>query len=164
MVITLSPEYLSLMGWIASQEKCYIVIIFEQLRHIAVNKDLFIFTNRFIKTEPNSGKSVLVIGGGPSGIDLVSLLSNTASRITFSQHKRPDESKQSFEGRQKLLPKNVTLQENVKRFTSNGAEFIDGSKHTFEVVFFATGEDLYCKNKYDTYVNRLQIFVSIFEY
>lgn len=88
------------------------------------------------------GKSVLVIGGGPSGIDLVSHLSKTASRITFSQHKRSDESKESFEKRQLLLPENVTLQENVKRFTSTGVEFIDGSHQTFEVVFFATGKSL----------------------
>lgn len=82
---------------------------------------------------------MLVIGGGPSGTDLISHLSKTASRITFSQHKRSHETRESFEKRQQLLPENVTLQENVKRFTSSGAEFIDGSHKTFEVVFFATG-------------------------
>lgn len=80
-----------------------------------------------------------MIGGGPSGIDLVWHLSKTASHITFSQHKVNGESKESFERRQRLLPDNVTLQENVKRFYSNGAEFIDGSCQSFEVVFFATG-------------------------
>ncbi len=88
-----------------------------------------------------SGKSVLVVGGGPSGIDLVLHLSRTASRITFSQHKRSGESKESFEQRQGLLPENVTLQENVKRLVTNGAEFIDGSIQTFEVIFFATGKN-----------------------
>lgn len=83
-----------------------------------------------------------MIGGGPSGIDLILHLSITASRITFSQHKRSGESKESFEKRQQLLPANVTLQENVKRITSSGAEFIDGSHQTFEVVFFATGKSL----------------------
>lgn len=81
-----------------------------------------------------------MIGGGPSGIDLVYHISKTACRITFSQHKRSDESKESFEKRQCLLPENVTLQENVKQFFRNGAEFIDGSRQTFEVVFFATGK------------------------
>lgn len=80
-----------------------------------------------------------MIGGGPSGIDLVLHLSKTASRITFSQHKINGETKDSFERRQRLLPDNVTLQENVRRFYPNGAEFIDGSYQSFEVVFFATG-------------------------
>lgn len=83
---------------------------------------------------------MLVIGGGPSGVDLICHLSKTATRVIFSQHKRPGETRESFEQRQRLLPENVTLQENVKEFFSNGAEFIDGTRQTFEVVFFATGK------------------------
>lgn len=107
-----------------------------------------------------------MIGGGPSGIDLVSHLSKTASRITFSQHKRSDESKESFEKRQELLPENVTLQENVKRFFSNGAEFIDGSRQTFEVIFFATGNSSNFKSNVSLYTTkiRLQIFISVPEH
>lgn len=81
-----------------------------------------------------------MIGGGPSGMDLVSHLSKTATRVTFSQHKRPHETAESLERRKSLLPPKVTLQENVKRFTRTGAEFIDGSHETFTVIFYATGK------------------------
>ncbi|XP_037049486.1 senecionine N-oxygenase-like isoform X1 [Bradysia coprophila] len=96
-------------------------------------------SHNFRTAKAYCGKTVLVIGGGPSGIDLVLHLSKTASRITFSQHKINGESKESFAQRQQLLPDNVTLQENVRRFYPNGAEFIDGSCQSFEVIFFATG-------------------------
>lgn len=83
---------------------------------------------------------MLVIGAGPSGMDLVSHLSKTAERVTFSQHKRPNETKEERERRQSLLPTKATLQDNVKRFTETGAEFIDGTHQTFTVVFYATGK------------------------
>lgn len=80
-----------------------------------------------------------MIGAGPSGMDLVMFLSKTAERVTFSQHKRPNETLEEREKRQSLLPPKSTLQDNVKRFTTTGAEFIDGTHQTFTVVFFATG-------------------------
>lgn len=82
---------------------------------------------------------MLVIGAGPSGMDIVSQLSKVALRITFSQFKRPNETKEEREKRQSLMPPKTTLQDNVKRFTPTGAEFIDGSHETFSVVIFATG-------------------------
>lgn len=80
-----------------------------------------------------------MVGGGPSGIDLVDHLSKTANRITFSQHKKPNETAEERKQRQSLFSSKVTLQDNVKRFTPTGAEFIDGSHQTFNVVFYATG-------------------------
>lgn len=87
----------------------------------------------------SSGDSVLVIGAGPSGMDLVAHLSKTATRITFSQHKRPNETKEEREKRQSVLPSNAVLQDNVKTFTATGAEFIDGTHQTFSAVILATG-------------------------
>lgn len=74
---------------------------------------------------------MLVIGLGPSGMDITSQLSKVANRITFSQFKRPNETKAEREKRQSMLPPKTTLQDNVKRFTETGAEFIDGSHETF---------------------------------
>lgn len=54
--------------------------------------------------------------------------------------KKPNESKEEREMRRSLLPKGVTLQESVKRLTANGAEFADGTRQNFTVVFFATGK------------------------
>lgn len=72
-------------------------------------------------------------------MDLVAHLSKTANRITFSQHKRPNETKEEREQRQSLLPPNAVLQDNVKNFTATGAEFIDGTHQTFSAVILATG-------------------------
>lgn len=86
------------------------------------------------------GEKALVIGGGPSGSDIVAHLAKTAERVTYSQHRRPNETKAAREKRESVLPPKATLQDNVKRFTKTGAEFIDGSHETFTVVIFATGE------------------------
>lgn len=72
---------------------------------------------------------MLVIGSGSSGIDLVALLSQTASHVTWSR-------------RSTVLDfpyKNVTYKGEVKRFTKTGAEFVDGSEEAFTVIFYATG-------------------------
>lgn len=71
-----------------------------------------------------------MIGGGPSGIDLVNQLSKTASHITFSQRKPLNSSE---------FASHVLLQEEVVRFTEFGAEFSDGTHRTFSAVILATG-------------------------
>lgn len=83
------------------------------------------------------GEKVLIVGGGPSGIDMVNQLSNTAIRVTLSQRKHLNSSE---------FPSNVILQEEVVRFTPTGAEFIDGTHQTFSVVILATGNILYFLN------------------
>lgn len=82
---------------------------------------------------------MLVIGSGPSGLDLVDHLSKTASRVTFSQRKVPNESQESRAKRISLLPRYTQLQDEVKCFTPTGAQFFDGSHQTFDAVIYATG-------------------------
>lgn len=72
-------------------------------------------------------------------MDLVDHLSKIASRLTFSQHKVSNESKEAREKRESLLPRGTKLQDDVQRFTSTGVEFIDGSHQAFDAVIFATG-------------------------
>lgn len=84
-------------------------------------------------------KDVLVIGGGSSGIDIVAHLGKTANKVTFSQHKIPHETKEEREKREGQMPSNCKSQEDVKRLTSTGAEFIDGSHQSFDVIIYATG-------------------------
>lgn len=88
-------------------------------------------------------QSVLVVGGGSSGIDIVSHLGKTAGHVTFSQHKIPNEKKEDRQKREDQLPSNTKLQDEVKHFTSTGAEFIDGSHQAFDSVIFATGITFY---------------------
>lgn len=84
-----------------------------------------------------------MIGGGVSGRDLVNHLSKTVSRVTLSQHKIPNKTTEIL----KSYSSRVTYRENVKRFTLNGAEFMDGSSQSFDVVIYATGETLKRFNK-----------------
>lgn len=86
-------------------------------------------------------QTVLVIGGGSSGNDIVAHLGKTASQVTFSQHKIPNEKKEDREKRESVLPKNTKLQDDVAHFTGTGAEFIDGSHQAFDSVIFATGNN-----------------------
>lgn len=86
------------------------------------------------------GEDILIIGHGNSGVDLVALLSNVASRVTSSQHRRVNETKEEHDKRRSLLPPHTILKENVKRFTPTGAEFIDGTHQAFSLIIFATGK------------------------
>lgn len=106
-------------------------------------KGKILHSHDFRTAEAYRGEQVLVIGAGPSGMDLMAHVSKTAERLTFSQHKRPHETKEDFEKRKNLMPPNVTLQTNVKRFTATGAEFIDGTHQTFSVIFYATGKKIF---------------------
>lgn len=87
-----------------------------------------------------TGQNVLIIGTGPSGVDLVIHLSNIAKRITISRNKPKHETKEQYEKRQNSLPSKSILKDNVKHFTSNGAEFIDGTRDTFDTIIYATGK------------------------
>lgn len=86
------------------------------------------------------GEHVLVIGSSASGLDLVIHLSKVAKSVTLSQNKQPNQSKEAREKRKNSLPPKTVLKDNVKRFTADGAEFIDGTKEAFTVVIFATGK------------------------
>lgn len=72
-------------------------------------------------------------------MDLVFAIATSATRVTSSQHKRPNETPEELAKRKAMVPANVTLQENVKQFTETGAEFIDGTHATFSTIVYATG-------------------------
>lgn len=78
---------------------------------------------------------MLVIGKGPSGVDIAHHLSKTAHRITLSQHAMRNNSEEA----KKLLLPNVELRNVIKQFTSSGVEFTDGTLQSFDAVIYATG-------------------------
>lgn len=65
-------------------------------------------------------------------------LSNIAERVTLSQKKQLNDIEGAHEKRQSL-PAKTTLRGEVKRFTADGAEFIDGTQETFDAIIYATG-------------------------
>lgn len=84
-----------------------------------------------------------MIGSSSSGLDLVGQLSKIAKSVTLSQRKQPGQTEETLEKRKKSLPPKTTLKFNVKRFTPDGAEFIDGTKQAYTVIIYATGEIVY---------------------
>lgn len=85
----------------------------------------------FRRSEKFRDESVLVIGAGPSGMDLANEISKVAERVTISHHLRE-------------LPKtkfriNLDQKPDVRRLTRTGAEFVDGSKQDYSIIFYCTG-------------------------
>lgn len=74
---------------------------------------------------------VLVIGAGPSGMDLAYEISKRAERVTLSHHHDPNP--------KTVFPSNVDQRPDIKRLTEDGAEFADGSTQTYSVIFYCTG-------------------------
>lgn len=71
-----------------------------------------------------------MVGGGPSGRDVVFAVSTKANKLLFSTHRNLPP---------KLFPENVQLKTDIEQFNSNGAVFKDGSEEKFDVIFFCTG-------------------------
>lgn len=76
---------------------------------------------------------MLVIGGGPSGLDIAAHLVNVSSMLFHSHHliyNEPD-----YGGQYIKKP-------DLSHFTSTGAVFKDGSAEEFDVVILCTGRFL----------------------
>lgn len=78
------------------------------------------------------GLKVLVIGAGPSGLDLTLHISSVADNVTLS-HRVSEPIKTKY-------PSNVDIRPEVQRILNfNKVEFIDGSCCRYDVILFCTG-------------------------
>lgn len=75
-------------------------------------------------------KAVLVMGAGPSGMDIALELAKTARRVTISHH---------MERLTFPFPSNLSQQSDVSMLTETGAKFTNGSEESFDVVLYCTG-------------------------
>lgn len=73
----------------------------------------------------------MVIGAGPSGMDLAYEISKHARRVTLS-HRQNSQPKTIF-------PANVDMRPDVRALTETGATFADGTAQTYTVIFYCTG-------------------------
>ncbi|XP_076280269.1 senecionine N-oxygenase [Lasioglossum baleicum] len=78
-----------------------------------------------------SAKTVLVIGAGPSGMDLALDISRKATRVILSHHSKDPIGT--------VFPGNVIQKPDVKELTENTVIFKDGSSEALDVVFYCTG-------------------------
>ncbi|XP_062563495.1 senecionine N-oxygenase-like [Armigeres subalbatus] len=74
---------------------------------------------------------VLVVGAGPSGMDLALEISKKAFHVTLSHH-----TKESFKT---VFPSNLIQKPDVSELTSVGAVFQDGTSESFTVILYCTG-------------------------
>uniref|UniRef100_A0A2M4A8U0 Flavin-containing monooxygenase n=1 Tax=Anopheles triannulatus TaxID=58253 RepID=A0A2M4A8U0_9DIPT len=77
------------------------------------------------------GETVLVIGAGPSGMDMAYEISKRAIRVTLSHHLKDKP--------QTVFPANVTLKPDVVRLTKTGAIYADGTSEDFSTICYSTG-------------------------
>uniref|UniRef100_A0A182QBZ2 Flavin-containing monooxygenase n=1 Tax=Anopheles farauti TaxID=69004 RepID=A0A182QBZ2_9DIPT len=75
-------------------------------------------------------KAVLVIGAGPSGMDIALELTKRARYVTISHHM----DRLNFP-----LPSNLHQQPDVAQLTETGAKFTNGQEQAFDVVLYCTG-------------------------
>lgn len=79
---------------------------------------------------------VLVVGGGPSGIDLTNALAAKATKVIFSHHTHDV----GYE-----LPSNVVKKGKISRFTNSGVVFTDGSEDAVTDILLCTGMGRFCE-------------------
>lgn len=73
----------------------------------------------------------MVIGGGPSAVDIAYDISKVAERVTLSHHMKQKPLT--------IFPSNLTQKPDVGEFNESGAQFTDGSLESFSAIIFCTG-------------------------
>lgn len=73
---------------------------------------------------------VLVVGAGPSGLDVATQLVNVTSKLLHSHH---------FMYQLPEIPGNYVMKPDIKYFNTTGAVFVDGSIEDFDIVILCTG-------------------------
>lgn len=79
-----------------------------------------------------TGKRVLVIGAGPSGMDIALELTSVSKKVILSHHLK--------EHPRTVFPENLEQKPDVERLDGHKAYFNDGSEDEIDVVFLCTGE------------------------
>ncbi|XP_055596982.1 senecionine N-oxygenase-like [Uranotaenia lowii] len=76
-------------------------------------------------------ESVLVIGAGPSGMDIALEISKHANQVTLSHH--------SPEPFKTVFPANLTEKPDVKELTHSGVVFVDDTRNDYSIILYCTG-------------------------
>ncbi|KAK7870403.1 hypothetical protein R5R35_003739 [Gryllus longicercus] len=77
------------------------------------------------------GRRVLVIGAGPSGMDLTLEIASAAEHVIMSHHHKEEIST--------VFPNNVEQRYDVARLNGDTVEFVDGTSATVDTILYATG-------------------------
>jgi dimethylaniline monooxygenase (N-oxide forming) len=89
-----------------------------------------IHSHDYRRPEMFRGKNVLVIGAGPSGVDISQEIAKCANKVLWSNHLEV----------QKVLPTtNIIQKPDVAKLTNHGAIFTDGTSENFNDIVYCTG-------------------------
>ncbi|KAH8260968.1 hypothetical protein KR044_001161, partial [Drosophila immigrans] len=94
-------------------------------------KGNYLHSHDFRTSKIFTDKTVLVIGGGPSALDLSNIISKSAKHVTLSHH--------VVDISNSIFLKNVATKPDVKELDEHGAHFVDGSYKKFDTIFYCTG-------------------------
>lgn len=83
------------------------------------------------RPEQYADKTVLVVGSGPSGRDIMYEIAPKAKSLLFSHHGK-------LKGHN--LPVNVEECGDVESFNTNSIRFVDGTDRPIDCVLFCTGK------------------------
>lgn len=87
-------------------------------------------SHNYRKPEQLTNETVLIIGGGPSGKDILFDAAGSAKKMFISTHR--DFTKMT-------LPTNAALKPDIKRFDGCKVEFNDGTVEEVSMILFCTG-------------------------
>ncbi|CAG9134047.1 unnamed protein product [Plutella xylostella] len=95
-------------------------------------KGSMIHSHDYKEPEPYRNRRVLLLGAGPSGLDLATHLVNVTQKLVHSHH---------LVYNQPNFPKNYVKKPDIRAFTTDGVIFVDGSFEQVDDVIFCTGFD-----------------------
>lgn len=107
------------------------------------------------RPEQYAGKTLLIVGSGPSGRDIMYEIAPQAKSVLLSHH---------TELKNHNLPANVEECGDVKQFNVNSVQFTDGKERQIDSILFCTGEYVwFCvwKTCLNMFCFRLQVHISI---
>lgn len=74
----------------------------------------------------------MIVGCGPSGVDISKAISKFANHVTLSYHSSNNKMLGFLNG--------IPTKPDIARFTKTGIEFVDGSFEEFSTIIYCTGD------------------------
>ncbi|CAG9859117.1 unnamed protein product [Phyllotreta striolata] len=90
-----------------------------------------IHSHSFRKTAPFADKRVLIVGSGPSGLDIARLINTVAKKVILS-HRSPWNPLN-------VLPEEILKKPEIREFKEHSVVFNDGTEEDIDNVVFCTG-------------------------
>lgn len=98
-------------------------------------KGTIIHSHDYREPDPFKGRRVLIVGAGPSGMDIALDVAEVSKSLIHSHHSRVN-----F---QTPFPRHYIRKPDIKEFKETGAIFVDGTFEEFDDVIYCTGFQYY---------------------